>query len=160
MLYPDWLHVLTPDGRLQGVEDQTNKFFDVIEGKNVLPVDDRVMPFLKNENPAMEVFPMVNNNDGTDWVDIAGFLNDADARARFRREAGQFLSSGRYRGLMIDFEAFPAKGQPGYVALLQELSAGPACAGHEAVRCGASAQRRVRLSRGCSCRRRSRAHEL
>jgi peptidoglycan-N-acetylglucosamine deacetylase len=122
MLYPDWLHVLTPDGRLQGVEDQTNKFFDVIEGKNVLPVDDRVMPFLKNENPAMEVFPMVNNNDGTDWVDVSGFLNDADARARFRREAGQFLSSGRYRGLMIDFEAFPAKGQPGYIALLRELS--------------------------------------
>ena len=122
MLYPDWLHVLTPDGRLQGVEDQTNKFFDVIEGKNVLPVDDRVMPFLKNENPAMEVFPMVNNNDGTDWVDISGFLNDPDARARFRREAGQFLSSGRYRGLMIDFEAFPAKGQSGYVALLRELS--------------------------------------
>jgi peptidoglycan-N-acetylglucosamine deacetylase len=122
MLYPDWLHVLTPDGRLQGVEDQTNKFFDVIQGKNVLPVDDRVMPFLKNENPAMEVFPMVNNNDGTDWVDISGFLNDADARARFRREAGEFLSSGRYRGLMIDFEAFPAKGQPGYVAVLRELS--------------------------------------
>jgi cellulose synthase/poly-beta-1,6-N-acetylglucosamine synthase-like glycosyltransferase/peptidoglycan/xylan/chitin deacetylase (PgdA/CDA1 family) len=122
MLYPDWLHVLTPDGRLQGVEDQTNKFFDVIQGKNVLPVDDRVMPFLKNENPAMEVFPMVNNNDGTDWVDISGFLNDPDARARFRSEAGEFLSSGRYRGLMIDFEAFPAKGQPGYVALLRELS--------------------------------------
>jgi peptidoglycan-N-acetylglucosamine deacetylase len=122
MLYPDWLHVLTPDGRLQGVEDQANKFFDVIEGKNVLPVDDRVMPFLKNENLAMEVFPMVNNNDGTDWVDVSGFLNDADARARFRREAGQFLSSGRYRGLMIDFEAFPAKGQPGYIALLRELS--------------------------------------
>jgi peptidoglycan-N-acetylglucosamine deacetylase len=122
MLYPDWLHVLTPDGRLQGVEDQTNKFFDVIQGKNVLPVDDRVMPFLKNENPAMEVFPMVNNNDGTDWVDISSFLNDPDARARFRREAGQFLSSGRYRGLMIDLEAFPAKGQPGYVALLRELS--------------------------------------
>jgi cellulose synthase/poly-beta-1,6-N-acetylglucosamine synthase-like glycosyltransferase/peptidoglycan/xylan/chitin deacetylase (PgdA/CDA1 family) len=94
----------------------------VIQGKNVLPVDDRVMPFLKNENPAMEVFPMVNNNDGTDWVDIAGFLNDPDARARFRSEAGEFLSSGRYRGLMIDFEAFPAKGQPGYVALLRELS--------------------------------------
>ena len=122
MLYPDWLHVLTPDGRLQGVDDQTNKYFDVVQGKNVLPVDDRVMPFLKNEVPAVEVFPMVNNNDGTDWVDVSGFLNDADARARFRREAGQFLSSGRYRGLILDFEAFPAKGQPGYVSLLRELS--------------------------------------
>jgi cellulose synthase/poly-beta-1,6-N-acetylglucosamine synthase-like glycosyltransferase/peptidoglycan/xylan/chitin deacetylase (PgdA/CDA1 family) len=121
LLYADWLHVLTPDGHLQGVDDQTNKYFDVIQGKTVLPVDDRVMPFLKNEVPNMEVFPMVNNSDGSDWVDISGFLNDPDARALFRRQVGQFLSSGRYRGLMIDFEAFPASGQPGYVALLQEL---------------------------------------
>ncbi len=121
MLYPDWLHVLTADGHLQGVDDQTAKYFDVIQGKTVLPVDDRVMPFLKIDNPGMEVFPMINNNDGTDWVDISAFLNDEDARTLFRRQAGQFLSSGRYRGLMIDFEAFPAKGQPGYVALLREL---------------------------------------
>jgi peptidoglycan-N-acetylglucosamine deacetylase len=122
MLYPDWLHVLTADGRLQGVDDQTSKYFDVIQGKSVLPVDDRVMPFLKNDAPGMEVFPMVNNNDGSDWVDISDFLNSPDARALFRRQAGQFLSSGHYRGLMVDFEAFPAKGQPGYIALLQELS--------------------------------------
>ena len=123
MLYPDWLHVLTADGHLQGVDDQTNKFFDVVQGNTVGSVDDRVMPFLKAEDAGMEVFPMVNNFDGTDWVgEIVKFLNDPDARARFRRQAAQFLSSGRYRGLMIDFEAFPAAGQPGYVALLQELS--------------------------------------
>jgi cellulose synthase/poly-beta-1,6-N-acetylglucosamine synthase-like glycosyltransferase/spore germination protein YaaH/peptidoglycan/xylan/chitin deacetylase (PgdA/CDA1 family) len=123
MLYPDWLHVLTADGHLQGVDDQTNKFFDVVQGNTVGSVDDRVMPFLKAEDASMEVFPMVNNFDGTDWVaEIVKFLNDPDARALFRRQAAQFLSSGRYRGLMIDFEAFPAAGQPGYVALLQELS--------------------------------------
>src|SRR5579863_4837086 len=122
MLYPDWLHVLTSDGHLQGVDDQTGKYFDVIQGKNVLPVDDRVMPFLKTEDPGMEVFPMVNNSDGVDWVDISGFLNDAAARALFRQQVAQFLSAGRYHGLMIDFESFPASGQPGYVALLQELA--------------------------------------
>ncbi len=122
MLYPDWLHVLTADGRLQGVDDQTNKYFDVVQGKSVLAVDDRVMPFLKTDNPNMEVFPMINNSDGADWVDIVDFLNNPGARATFRRQAGQFLSSGRYRGLIIDFEAFPASGQPGYVSLLQELS--------------------------------------
>jgi peptidoglycan-N-acetylglucosamine deacetylase len=124
MLYPDWLHVLTADGHLQGVDDQTNKFFDVVQGNTVRPVDDRVMPFLNTEDPGMEVFPMVNNFDGTDWAgDIVQFLNDPDARATFRSQAAEFLASGRFRGLMIDFEAFPAKGQPGYVALLQELSA-------------------------------------
>jgi cellulose synthase/poly-beta-1,6-N-acetylglucosamine synthase-like glycosyltransferase/spore germination protein YaaH/peptidoglycan/xylan/chitin deacetylase (PgdA/CDA1 family) len=127
ILYPDWLHVLTADGRLQGVDDQTNKYFDVIQsnaqGSTVLPVDDRVMPFLKTEDPSMEVFPMVNNSDGANWMgDIVGFMNNPEARARFRQQAGQFLSSGRYRGLMIDFEAFPPSGQPGYVALIQELS--------------------------------------
>jgi len=123
ILYPDWLHIFTPDGRLQGVDDQTNKYFDVVQGENVRPVDDRVMPFLKTENPGMEVFPMVNNSDGTNWVNVTEFLNNPDARALFRKQAGQFLSSGRFRGLMIDFEAFPPEGQAGYVALLRELSA-------------------------------------
>src|SRR6266478_7869240 len=62
MLFPDWLHVFTPDGRLQGVDDQTNKYFAVMQGNNVLPVDDKVMPFLKTDNPAMEVFLMVKNS--------------------------------------------------------------------------------------------------
>ncbi len=123
ILYPDWLHVLTPDGRLQAIDDQTNKFFDVVKSGVVRPVDDRVMPFLNAEDPGMEVFPMVNNFDEVDWVgDIVGFLNNPDARKAFRQQAAQFLSSGRFRGLMIDLEAFPASGQPGYVALLQELS--------------------------------------
>src|SRR5271170_6159795 len=85
ILYPDWLHVLSADGRLQGVDDQTNKYFDVVQGNTVLPVDDRVMPFLKTDDPSMEVFPMVNNSDGANWVgDVAGFLSDPDARTRFR----------------------------------------------------------------------------
>ena len=33
-----------------------------------------------------------------------------------------FLSSDHFRGLMVDFEAFPDSGQPGYIALLNELS--------------------------------------
>src|ERR1700676_4118247 len=123
ILYPDWLHVLTPDGRIQAIDDQTGAYFDVVQGSTTLAVDDRVMPFLKTENLSTEVFPMVNNFDGKEWLgDIVGFLNNPDARAQFRRQTAQFLSSGRYRGLMIDFEAFPASGQHGYVALLKEVS--------------------------------------
>ncbi len=123
ILYPDWLHVLTADGRIQGVDDQTNQYFDVVQGNTVLPVDDRVMPFLRTEDPAMEVFPMVNNSDGANWIgDIVGFLNDPSARELFRQQTAQFLASGHYRGLIVDFEAFPPSGQPGYLALLKELS--------------------------------------
>src|SRR5229473_6943356 len=90
LLYPDWLHVLTPDGRLQAVDDQTNKFFDVLQGNTVRAVDDRVMPLLKAEDNNMEVFPMVNNFNGSDWVeDITAFLNNPDARALFRRQVAQ-----------------------------------------------------------------------
>jgi cellulose synthase/poly-beta-1,6-N-acetylglucosamine synthase-like glycosyltransferase/peptidoglycan/xylan/chitin deacetylase (PgdA/CDA1 family) len=124
LLYPDWLHALTADGRLQAVDDQTNKFFDVVQNDRVRSVDDRVMPFLKVEDPAMEVFPMVNNFDGAEWVGgITDFLNNPSARAVFRRQVGMFLASDRFRGLMVDFEAFPKVGQPGYIALLNELSA-------------------------------------
>src|SRR6202142_3967766 len=35
LLYPDWLHVLTPDGHLQGVDEQTNNFFDIVQGDTV-----------------------------------------------------------------------------------------------------------------------------
>ena len=49
-------------------------------------------------------------------------MNDPEARSRFRQEMLAFLGSDKYRGLMIDFEAFPKKGQPGFLALLNELS--------------------------------------
>src|SRR5262249_15118182 len=80
ILYPDWLHVLSADGRLQGVDDQTNKFFDVVQGNSVRQVDDRVMKFLNAEDQQMEVFPMVNNFDGANWVGgITEFLNNPHA---------------------------------------------------------------------------------
>jgi cellulose synthase/poly-beta-1,6-N-acetylglucosamine synthase-like glycosyltransferase/peptidoglycan/xylan/chitin deacetylase (PgdA/CDA1 family)/spore germination protein YaaH len=123
LLFPDWLHVITPDGRLQGTDLETNKFFDVTPGPAAHPIDDRVMPFLKSEDTGMEVFPMVNNFDGTDWVSSIGtFLNSPGARARFREQISAFLASDKYSGLMVDFETFPKNAQPGYLALLQELS--------------------------------------
>src|ERR1700680_1754349 len=122
LLYPDWLHVLTPDGHLQGVDDQTNTYFDVIQGSTIRPVDDKVMPFLKAESTGMEVFPMVNNSDGVNWVDITSFLNNPEGRAHFRQQVATFLASDKYRGLMVDFEEIEPEAQPGYMALLQELS--------------------------------------
>jgi cellulose synthase/poly-beta-1,6-N-acetylglucosamine synthase-like glycosyltransferase/peptidoglycan/xylan/chitin deacetylase (PgdA/CDA1 family)/spore germination protein YaaH len=123
LLYPEWLHVLTPDGHLQGADEQAKKvFFDVVQNGVIHSVDNKVMPFLKSEDTGTEVFPLVNNFDGENWIDISGFLNDPDARARFRQEISTFLASDRYRGLMVDFEDFPKKSQPGFVDLLHELS--------------------------------------
>jgi|CZLA01.1.fsa_nt_gi cellulose synthase/poly-beta-1,6-N-acetylglucosamine synthase-like glycosyltransferase/spore germination protein YaaH/peptidoglycan/xylan/chitin deacetylase (PgdA/CDA1 family) len=123
LLFPTWLQVLTPDGHLQASDPETNTMYDVVHGQSVHTVDDKVMPFLKAEDTNMEVFPVVQNFDGTDFVpSISEFLMNPEARARFRREIALFLASDHYRGLMIDFESFPKKAQPGYVALLNELS--------------------------------------
>ncbi len=123
LLFPTWLQVLSADGHLQGEDPETNTMFDIVQGQKVRPVDKQVMPFLKTEDTNMEVFPVVQNFDGTDFVPaVADFLNDPGARARFRREVSLYLATDHYRGLMVDFESFPKRGQPGYVALLQELS--------------------------------------
>jgi cellulose synthase/poly-beta-1,6-N-acetylglucosamine synthase-like glycosyltransferase/spore germination protein YaaH/peptidoglycan/xylan/chitin deacetylase (PgdA/CDA1 family) len=123
LLFPDWLHVVTPDGHLQGTDLETNKFFDVVQGPAVHSVDDKVMSFLKLEDTGLEVFPMVNNFDGTNWTSgIGAFLNDPEARARFRQQVAAFLASDKYHGLMVDFEDFPTTAQKGYLALLRELS--------------------------------------
>ena len=125
LLYPEWLHVLTPDGRLQGVTE-LNTLYDVIDNGQPRVVDDKLMPFLKGENAQTEVFPLVNNFDpiANQWKeDIGPFLNDPAARIRFRQEIGIFLSSDKYRGLTLDLEGFPLSAQPGYRSLVAELAA-------------------------------------
>src|SRR5204863_69850 len=44
LLFPEFLHVLTADGHLQGVTDD-NRIFDVMQGTKVTPVDTKVMNF-------------------------------------------------------------------------------------------------------------------
>jgi cellulose synthase/poly-beta-1,6-N-acetylglucosamine synthase-like glycosyltransferase/peptidoglycan/xylan/chitin deacetylase (PgdA/CDA1 family)/spore germination protein YaaH len=122
LLYPEWLHVLTPDGRLQAVDSETNLFFDVVHNGSVRPVDYKVMSFLKSENTGTDVFPIVDNFDGASWIDISAFLDDSDAHSRFRQEVAAFLSSDKYRGLLIDFEDFPIASYPQFLDLLNKLS--------------------------------------
>src|SRR3974390_3170472 len=59
LLFPEWMHVLTTDGRLQAVTE-LNTLYDVMDDKGKpRPVDDRVMSFLKGEKAQTEVLPLV-----------------------------------------------------------------------------------------------------
>src|SRR5437868_5582797 len=122
LLYPEWLHVLTPDGRLQGIDEQTNTMFDVVHSGAVHSVDEKVMKFLKSEENGTEVFPLVNNSGNSDWIDITVFLNSPAAHARFRQDVATFLASDKYRGLMVDFEDVRPQAFAGLTTLLNELS--------------------------------------
>src|SRR3954466_11129557 len=55
LLYPEWLHVLSADGRLQGLS-LDNRLFDVVAGGQARAVDDRVMKLLAEEKAETEVF--------------------------------------------------------------------------------------------------------
>ena len=125
LLFPEWLHALTADGRLQAVTEE-NRLFDLIDDKGKpRPVDDKVMPFLKSEKAVTDVLPLVNNFDPVtnEWRPevTARFLADPQARARFREEIMMFLATDQYKGLTLDIEAFPENSRGDFKKLVQEL---------------------------------------
>jgi cellulose synthase/poly-beta-1,6-N-acetylglucosamine synthase-like glycosyltransferase/peptidoglycan/xylan/chitin deacetylase (PgdA/CDA1 family)/spore germination protein YaaH len=125
LLFPEWLHALTPDGRLQAVTE-TNVLFDLLDDKGKpRPVDDKVMPFLKGEKAQMEVLPLVNNFDPitNQWQSDATvkMMADTAARRHFRDELMKFLETDQYKGLTLDVEAFPESSRDDYKELVKEL---------------------------------------
>jgi len=124
LLFPEWMHVLTADGRLQAVTE-LNTPYDVIDPKGrPRPIDDKVMAFLKGEKAQTEVFPVVDSVSPitNNWnPDIDKFLADPAARQRFREEVLKFLASDQYKGLTVDIEGFPDDSRDDFHALIQEL---------------------------------------
>src|SRR5271166_3552404 len=125
LLFPEWMHVLTVDGRLQAVTE-LNTLYDVMDDKGKpRPVDDKVMPFLKGEKAQTEVLPLVNNFDPitNEWRPelTAKFMADPAARQRFRSELMTFLATDQYKGLTLDIEAFPESSRNDFRTLVQEL---------------------------------------
>jgi cellulose synthase/poly-beta-1,6-N-acetylglucosamine synthase-like glycosyltransferase/spore germination protein YaaH/peptidoglycan/xylan/chitin deacetylase (PgdA/CDA1 family) len=122
LLYPEWLHVVAQDGRLQSVT-QLNKLFDVLQNGKAQPVDDKVMQLMRFEKADTEVLPLVNNFDPTtdQWVDISTLLATDSARANARQQLMTFLASDNYKGLNLDFENIDPKAQAGYKQFVSDL---------------------------------------
>jgi peptidoglycan-N-acetylglucosamine deacetylase len=125
LLFPEWMHVLTADGRLQAVTELNTPYNMMDDKGKPRPVDERVMPFLKGEKAQTEVLPLVNNFDplSNEWrPDVtAKFLADPAARQRFRSELMSFLATDQYKGITLDIEDFPETSRGDYHALVQEL---------------------------------------
>jgi len=125
LLFPEWMHVLTADGRLQAVTEM-NTLYDVIDPKGKpRPIDDKLMAFLKSEKAQTEVFPWVNNFDPVinQWNPelTARFLADPAARQRFRSELMTFLATDQFKGITLDIEGFPETSRDDFHSLVQEL---------------------------------------
>jgi cellulose synthase/poly-beta-1,6-N-acetylglucosamine synthase-like glycosyltransferase/peptidoglycan/xylan/chitin deacetylase (PgdA/CDA1 family)/spore germination protein YaaH len=126
LLFPEWLHVVTPDGTLTSYS-MDNRSFAVVDAAGVHGVDHehRVAHTIAAANEDTEVFPLVNNYDPVKGIfqpSIGDFLSNAASRARFVQQVDQFLAaSPSYRGISLDFEEIPDEAQPGYMALLTTL---------------------------------------
>ena len=130
LLFPEYLHTWMPDGRVQAL-GEGNQMLDVLEKGRVRPIDvqegsqqSKVMALIRQEKLPTEVFPLINNyNSRTGkWEDISALLASPTARANLRQQTLAYLASDAFRGLMVDFEEFPAAAQPGFKALLAELA--------------------------------------
>jgi cellulose synthase/poly-beta-1,6-N-acetylglucosamine synthase-like glycosyltransferase/peptidoglycan/xylan/chitin deacetylase (PgdA/CDA1 family)/spore germination protein YaaH len=126
LLFPEWLHVVTPDGSLTAYSAD-NTPFAVVDAKGVHGVDreNKIVHAIDAAKEDTEIFPMVNNFSPTDGVfepSVEAFLMDAEARDNFVQQVDKFLAANtRYRGLTLDFQGLPPDAQAAYSELVQSL---------------------------------------
>jgi cellulose synthase/poly-beta-1,6-N-acetylglucosamine synthase-like glycosyltransferase/peptidoglycan/xylan/chitin deacetylase (PgdA/CDA1 family)/spore germination protein YaaH len=128
LLFPEWLHVITPDGALTAF-DSSNRAFAVVDGAGVHGVDreNKIQHTIQAAKEDTEIFPMVNNYSPTDQEfkdNVGTFLLNANARSAFLRQIDQFLAANTlYRGITLDFQGIPVQAMPAYEQLVQAMYA-------------------------------------
>jgi cellulose synthase/poly-beta-1,6-N-acetylglucosamine synthase-like glycosyltransferase/peptidoglycan/xylan/chitin deacetylase (PgdA/CDA1 family)/spore germination protein YaaH len=126
LLFPEWLHVVTPDGNLTAYTAD-NVPFPVIDNAGVHGVDreNKIVKAIAAAKEDTEIFPMVNNFSPVDGVfepSVEQFLLSSDARANFVHQIDRFLAANtRYRGLTLDFQGLEPDAQAAYSQLAQAL---------------------------------------
>jgi cellulose synthase/poly-beta-1,6-N-acetylglucosamine synthase-like glycosyltransferase/peptidoglycan/xylan/chitin deacetylase (PgdA/CDA1 family)/spore germination protein YaaH len=126
LLFPEWLHVINPNGSLTAYTAD-NIPFAVVDNTGVHGVDreNKIARAINDAKEDTEIFPMVNNFSPTDGVfepNVEQFLLNADARNNFVHQIDQFLAANtRYRGLTLDFQGLPADAQAAYSQLVLAL---------------------------------------
>jgi len=126
LLFPEWLHVVTPDGALTAI-NSANVPFAVVEGSVVHGVDreNKIAKAIDAAHEDTEIFPLVNNYSAADGVfedSIGQMFMNPDSRSNFVHQVDAFLAANtRYRGLTLDFQNIPAASQPGFKLLVQAL---------------------------------------
>ena len=128
LLFPEWLHVITPDGHLTAFSAD-NTPFPVIDNSGVHGVDreNKVARVITSAKEDTEIFPMVNNYNPKEGVfedNVGQFLSSPDARSNFLRQVDRFMAANSfYRGLTLDFQALGPQDQANYNQLIAALYA-------------------------------------
>ena len=128
LLFPEWLHMVSPDGTLSYLSVD-NHAYPLIDQGGVHPVDaeNKVRRTITTARVDTEVFPLVNNYDPVqqNFLPAVGdFLKNAEARTRFREQLDRFLAANPdYHGISMDFEDIPDEAQPGFKQLTADIYA-------------------------------------
>jgi cellulose synthase/poly-beta-1,6-N-acetylglucosamine synthase-like glycosyltransferase/peptidoglycan/xylan/chitin deacetylase (PgdA/CDA1 family)/spore germination protein YaaH len=126
LLFPEWLHVTSPDGSLMG-SSVDGRLYKVIVNNNVIPVDrdNKIANVIAQSRANVDVLPLVNNYDPVknNFIpEVGQFLSSETARANFIHQVHVFLAANpNYRGLSLDLENIPEEAQPGFKALVAGL---------------------------------------
>ena len=127
MLFPQWLHVDSPDGTLMMMSGDNLHEYPVIQGNTIHDPDDlnKVKRVIQDARTDTEIFPGLNNfNPHTQSWDtgMGDVLKDPDKSASFSRQILRFLGAyPTYRGLALDIESIPDDAQPAYVSFIEAL---------------------------------------
>jgi cellulose synthase/poly-beta-1,6-N-acetylglucosamine synthase-like glycosyltransferase/peptidoglycan/xylan/chitin deacetylase (PgdA/CDA1 family)/spore germination protein YaaH len=127
LLFPEWLHVISPTGQIIAYTPDDNRPFPVVDASGVHNVDqeNKVARAIANGESDTEVFPLVNNYDllQNDFSSaLPAFLADSAAKANFIAQANRFLAANpTYHGLTLDFEQIPTSSQKDFQAFVAML---------------------------------------
>ncbi len=126
LLFPEWLHVITPDGKVK-VYASDNTPYPLIDHGTVHQVDReaKVARTVAASHVNLDIFPLINNYDPRKgmWIpEIGNFLSNEALRTGFIQQIDKFFAANpSYRGLTLDFQDIPTEAQPGFRALLAAL---------------------------------------
>jgi peptidoglycan-N-acetylglucosamine deacetylase len=128
MLFPDWLHVISADGKLKASTAlYPVHIYDVVDAAGVHGIDpeNKVRRVIESSKEETEVFPMLNDyNILTDqWGEtVGGLLKNHQATENLRQQINAFLAgSPQYHGIALDLEEVPDDAEDAYMAFIAEL---------------------------------------
>jgi len=128
ILFPEWLHVVSPEGNLMAYTIN-NSPYRVVDKGDVKSVDrdNEVGTTIANSHVNLDLFPLVNNYDPIKNIftpEVGKFLMNDAARANFIHQIDVFLAANpNYLGLSLDLEEIPDEAQPSFRTLVAALYA-------------------------------------
>lgn len=127
LLFPEWLHVASSAPTLLGVDNESHRYYPIIDRNTIHDPDDlgRIKRTIQLAKEDTEIFPHLNNYNASNqtWdANVGVLLSDEGNRATLRQQILRFLAAfPAYHGISLDFESLPDQTLPAYTTFVQEL---------------------------------------